>query len=227
MRTMLVVVLVLAMSVGTAVAADNAKPISRAGSTALMFDLGGLAALAAGNYQSLGLGAKYYIANGFAVRVGLGFGSTSTTTKNPADPLPTTQLGESKFSSTTFSIAPGIQYNLAQSNAVVAYVGAQISFTTGSQERTGNANNFNVGFSKDHKYTESTSTFGGAAFVGVEWFAWDNISFAGEYRFNFSSTSGKATSKNATTSTDVDAPSTTALGIGSGNAAALTLSVFF
>ena len=226
MKQLIAVVLVLTLAVGTALAADNSKPIQKAGSTALMFDLGGLANLSAGNYQG-GVGFKYYISNGFAVRAAVGFGMTSTTTKNPADPIPTTQESESKYSAMNFTIAPGIQYNVATSAAVVAYVGAQISYTMGSQTREGNANNFNVGFSKDHEYKESTSTFGGAAFVGVEWFAWDNISFAGEYRFNFSTTSGKAESKNATTSESTDAPSSTAFGLSSGNAANLTLCVYF
>ena len=226
MKKTLVVVLVLAVAFGTAVAGDNAKPITKAGNTALMFDLGGLAALSANNYQG-GLGAKYYISNGFAVRIGLGFNSSSTTTKNPADPVPATQLSESKYSALSFTVAPGIQYNVASSAAVVAYVGAQVAFTMGKQERDGNANSFNVGFTKDNKYKESTSTFGAAAFVGVEWFAWDNISLAGEYRFGFTSTTGDAESTAGTTSTKVDAPSTTAIGLGSGNAAALTLSVYF
>lgn len=225
MKQLIAGVLVLTLAVGTALAADNSKPIQKAGSTALMFDLGGLANLSAGNYQG-GVGFKYYISNGFAVRAAVGFGMTSTTTKNPADPVPTTQESESKLSGMTFSIAPGIQYNVATSAAVVAYVGAQISYSMGSQTRTGNANNFNVGFSKDHEYKESTSTFGGAAFVGVEWFAWDNISLAGEYRFNFSTTSGKAESKNATTSDSQDAPSSTAFGLSSANSANLTLSVY-
>ena len=97
-----------------------------------------------------------------------------------------------------------------------------------SQERTGNANGFGVGFTKDNSYNESNSMFGAAAFVGVEWFAWDNISLAGEYRFGFSSTTGKAESKNATTSVSVRCSErTTSIGLGSGNAAALTLSVYF
>lgn len=226
MKKLLAVVLVLTVTLGTAVAADNSKPITKAGSTALMFDLGGLANLSAGNYQG-GLGIKYYISNGFAVRGALSFGMTSTTTKNPADPVPTTQLSESKLSSLSFTVAPGIQYNVATSAAVVAYVGAQVSFTMSSVEREGNANGTGLGFTKDNKYKQSSSIFGAAAFVGVEWFAWDNISLAGEYRFGFSSSTGKEESSNATTSVTEDAPSTTSFGLGSGNAAALTLSVYF
>jgi opacity protein-like surface antigen len=226
MKKILALVLILTVALGVAQAGDNAKPITKAGSTALMFDLGGLANLSAGAYQG-GFGAKYYLANGFAVRVSLGFSSSSTTTKNPTTPTPTTQLGESKYTSTSFTVAPGIQYNVATSNAVVGYVGAQVAFTTGSQERTGNANGFGVGFTKDNSYNESNTSFGVAAFVGVEWFAWDNISLAGEYRAGFNTTSGKAESKNATTSVSVDAPSNTSMGLSSGNSACLTLSVFF
>ncbi len=226
MKQLLVVVLVLAVALGNAVAGDNAKPITKAGNTALMFDLGGLAALSANNYQG-GFGAKYYISNGFAVRLGLGFSSSSTTTQNPADPVPTTQLSESKFSSTSFTVAPGIQYNVASTAAVVAYVGAQIAFTTGKQERDGNANNFGVGFTKDHMYTESSSTFGGAAFVGVEWFAWDNISLRRGVPVQLLLHIGECQIQECHNLHNSRCSVTTTLGIGSGNAAALTLSVFF
>lgn len=225
MKQLIVVVLALTVACGTALAADNVKPMQKAGATALMFDLGGLANLSAGNYQG-GVGLKYYFSNGVAVRASVGFGMTSTTTKNPADPVPTTQESESKYTAMNFSIAPGIQYNVATSNSVVGYVGAQVSYTMASQKREGNASGFGVGYSKDHEYKESTSTFGAAAFVGVEWFPWDNISFAAEYRFNFSTTSGKAEFKNATTSGDSDAPSSTSFGLSSGNAANLTLCVY-
>ncbi len=226
MKKMMALVLVLSLVVGLAQAADTAKPVVKAGSVAMLFDLSGLANLGAGNYQG-GLGMKYYIANGFSGRIGVGFNTSSTTTKNPTTPTPTNQLSDSKVSSTSITIAPGIQYNLATSNAVVGYVGAQVAFTTGSTERTGNANSFGVGFTKDNSYNESSTTFGVAAFIGVEWFAWDNISLAGEYRFGFSTTSGKAESKTATASTTADSPSQTSLGLGSANAAALTLAVYF
>jgi|WetSurMetagenome_2_1015567.scaffolds.fasta_scaffold514235_1 opacity protein-like surface antigen len=226
MKKMLALVLIIALAAGFAQAADNAKPVQKAGSTALMFDLGGLANLSAGAYQG-GFGAKYYIANGFAARVSLGFSTSGTTTKNPATTVPATQLSESKETSTSLTIAPGIQYNVATSNAVVGYLGAQVSFTTTSHERTGNANGFGVGFTKDNSFNESSTIFGIAGFIGVEWFPWDNIAFSGEYRAGFSTSSGKVESKNATTSASQDAPSTTAIGLSSGNQAALTVSVFF
>jgi opacity protein-like surface antigen len=228
MKRLVAVLLVLVLVCGPALAADTAKPITKAGSKALMFDLGGLANLSANNYQG-GLGFKYYISNGFAVRVALGFTMSSVTEKNPSTvtPLPATQLSESKLSSMSFTIAPGIQYDLVTTNAVVAYVGAQVSFTSSSQERTGNNAGTGVGFLKDYSYKTSSSIFGAAAFIGVEWFAWENISLAGEYRFGFSTSSGKSESSSPTASASQDAPSTTAFGINSGNGANLTLAVYF
>lgn len=226
MKKILTLVLVLAMAAGFAQAGDNAKPVQKAGSMALMFDLGGLANLAAGAYQG-GVGAKFYIANGFAARLSLGAGMSSTTTKYPGTTVPANALSESKETNTTFSIAPGIQYNLATSNAVVGYVGAQVSLSTSSRERTGNASGFGAGFTKDNSYNESHTSFGVAGFIGVEWFAWDNIAFSGEYRIGLATSSGKSESKTATTSVSTDDPSSTTFGTSAGNAAALTVSVFF
>ncbi len=228
MKRLVAVLLVLALVCGPALAGDTAKPITKAGSKALMFDLGGLANLSAGNYEG-GLGFKYYISNGFAARIALGFNLGSETTKNPSTvtPLPANQLSESKLSTMSFTIAPGIQYNLVTTNAVVAYVGGQVSFTSSSQERTGNNAGLGVGFTQDHSFTTSSTIFGAAAFVGVEWFAWDNISLAGEYRFGFSTSSGKSESKSPNASVSQDAPSTTSFGIGSANGANLTLAVYF
>jgi hypothetical protein len=226
MKHLIALLLVLALVCGSVLAADTAKPITKAGSKALMFDLGGLANLSAGNYEG-GLGLKYYISNGFAVRLGLGFGMTSETTKNPATTVPANQLSESKLSGMSFSIAPGIQYNLVTTNAVVAYAGAQVSFTSSNQERTGNNAGMGVGFTQGSSYKTSSSIFGAAAFIGVEWFAWENISLAGEYRFGFSTSSGKTESSSTTASASQDAPSSTSFGIGSANGANLTLAVYF
>ena len=228
MKRMVAVLLVLALAGGSLLAAETAKPITKAGSKALLFDLGGLANLSAGNYEG-GLGLKYYISNGFAVRLGLGFGMSSETTKNPSTvvPLPANQLSESKLSGMSFSIAPGIQYNLVTTNAVVAYAGAQVSFTSSNQERTGNNAGMGVGFTQGSTFKTSSSIFGVAAFIGVEWFAWENISLAGEYRFGFSSSSGKTESSSTTASASQDAPSSTSFGLGSANSANLTLAVYF
>ena len=229
MKKLLLMILVISVAANVALAGDNAKPITKAGNAALMFNLGGLANLSAGNYEG-GLGFKYYIANDFAVRLGLGFSTSSSTDKNPSTvtPLPATVLSESKLTSTTFTVAPGIQYNIAKSNAVVAYVGGQASISTTSQEREGNSVGFGVGYTSGAKYKESGTVFGVAAFVGAEWFPWDNISFAGEYRIGFVSGTGKieSTVPAPGTSTSVDKPSSTVIGISSANAACLTLSVF-
>jgi hypothetical protein len=228
MKRIIVALLVVAVAGSFAFAGDNAKPITKAGNAALLFDLGGLANLSAGNYEG-GFGAKYYLSNDLALRLGLGFTSSSQTTKNPTTgTLPPTILSESKLTSMSFSVAPGVQFNIAKTNAVVAYVGGLVSFTTSSTKREGNSVGFNTGFTSGAEYKESNSIFGVAAFVGAEWFAWDNISFSAEYRFGFSSTTGKVESTVPApgVSTSTDSPSTTSFGISSGNAANLTLAIY-
>jgi opacity protein-like surface antigen len=227
MKRMLVVLLVVAFAVTSGFAQDP-KPMTKAGDKALMFDLGGLAALSANNYQG-GMGFKYYLSKGLALRAALGFRSSSETTKNPVSPTPTNQIGESKLSTFEFSIAPGVQVNLAQTGPVVAYVGAQVGYTSSNTSREGSTNINIVDFDKDTKSEVSSSIFSAAAFIGFEWFPWTNISLAGEYRLGFSSSSGKTkiTLPPPAEGTETDSPSTTQFGLASGNAAALTLAVYF
>jgi hypothetical protein len=79
------VALVAVMLTSDSFAADP-KPLTHSGAKALLFDLGGLANLAAGNYGG-GLGFKYYIASDLAVRLSLGFSTSTQTSKNAQTPL--------------------------------------------------------------------------------------------------------------------------------------------
>lgn len=226
MKKFVAVVVLLSTVAATGMAGDPSKPISKTGSKALLFDLTGLAVLSAGNYQG-GIGGKYFVANGFAVRLALGAFSSATTTTNPAVPIPAIQLSESRYTSVGFSIVPGVQWNVAQSNAIQAYVGLQISYSRKVEERTGNASSFDLGFTKDNGYKKWENSFGAGALVGVEWFAWDNISLAGEYRLTFESRSGKTEGHSGSVVSGLEAPRNVTFGLGTGNAAGLTLSVYF
>ncbi len=228
MKKILLVLLVVAVGVNLALAGDNAKPLTKAGTTALLFDLNGLAGLGAGNFEG-GFGGKYYIANQFAVRLGLGFSYNTQTDKNPATPpLPTTVLSESKRTTFSVTVAPGIQYNVVTSGPVVGYLGGQVSFTTNSDNRDGNSNGLGAGFTNGASYKVTGTTFGVALFIGAEWFAWDNISLAAEYRLGFSTTSGKTEQSfpAPTPGTSFDSPTVTNIGLGSASAANFTLAIY-
>jgi hypothetical protein len=101
-------------------------------------------------------------------------------------------------------------------------------FTTSSENRDGNASGFGAAYTNGASYKVTSTTFGVGVFVGAEWFAWDNISLAAEYRLGFSTSSGKTEIGVPApgTGTSFDSPSTTSIGLGSGNAAALTLAIY-
>jgi hypothetical protein len=224
-RHLAMLVLVSLISATVAFAGDP-KPLTQTGNKALLFDLGGLATLAAGNYGG-GLGAKYYLSQDLAIRLSFGFNTSTQTTKNTQPtPLPANRLAESKLTSTEFTVGPAIVYNIAKSSTVAAYVGGMLSLTTSSDKRDGNDAidaDFNVG----QAYRLSSTAWGFAAIMGVEWFPWENISFSGEYRLGYNHSTGDAEVTSAGVSTTTDGPITSGFGLGSANSAALTLSVFF
>jgi hypothetical protein len=225
MKRLAVLVLVLLFLTSVSLAGDP-KPLTYPGAKALLFDLGGLAYLAAGNYGG-GLGAKYYIANDLAIRLSVGFTTSTTTTKNPVSPLPTGQIAESDLTGTDFTVTPAITYNIAKTSTVVAYVGALFSFTSASDKREGNSGGLGVGYDSGESYRQSSTTFGAGGLLGVEWFPWENISFSAEYRLGFASSSSETESSTTATSVTTDGPSTTGFGLGSANSGALTLSLYF
>jgi opacity protein-like surface antigen len=225
MKRLAVLVLVLLFLTSVSVAGDP-KPVTHAGAKALLFDLGGLADLAAGNYGG-GLGAKYYIGPDLALRLSLGFTTATTTTKNPVSPLPVNQVGESKLTGTEFTMTPAITYNVAKTSTVVAYVGAMFAYTSASDKREGNAGGLGVGYASGASYRQSSTTLGFGALLGVEWFPWENISFSAEYRLGYAHTSSETESATTATSVTTDGPTTSGFGLGSANSGALTLSLYF
>jgi len=225
MKRLAVLVLVLLFLTSVTLAGDP-KPITYSGAKALLFDLGGLATLAAGNYGG-GLGAKYYIGHDLALRLSLGFSTGTTTSKNVQSPLPVNRLGESKLTSSEFTVAPAVTYNLARTSTVVAYVGAMFSYTSASDKREGNSASLAVDYDSGESYRQSSSGFGFGGLLGVEWFPWENISFSAEYRLGYGHSSSETESATTATTVTVDGPTVNGFGLGSANSGALTLSLYF
>jgi hypothetical protein len=225
MKRLAVLTLVVLFLASVSFAGDP-KPLTHSGAKALLFDLSGLAYLAAGNYGG-GLGAKYYIAQDFALRLGFGFSTATTTTKNPLSPLPANQVAESKETVTQFSVEPAVTYNVARTSTVVAYVGGMFIFTSTSDKRDGNSAGLGVGYNAGASYRSSTTGFGVGALFGVEWFPWENFSLSAEYRLGYAHNSSETESTTTATSVTTDGPSTNGFGLGSANSGALTLSLYF
>ncbi len=225
MKRIGVLVLVVVVGCGVVFAAEP-KPVTYSGAKALMFDLGGLADLAAGNYGG-GLGFKYYLGPDLALRMSLGFNTSTATTKNLVTPLPATQMSESQLTHTDFTLGPAITYNFAKSSTVAAYVGGMFFFTYSRDRREGNSGSLAVGFDNGEAYRSSATTVGFAGLLGVEWWAWENVSFSAEYRLGYNHQSSQVESSTPAVSVTTDGPTTNGFGLGSANSGALTLSVYF
>jgi opacity protein-like surface antigen len=223
MKRFLVLALVALLVVSVTYAGDSIVPKTKAGNKALLFTLGGLSNLSAGQYGG-GIGAKYYFANNWAGRLGIGFNTSTETTKNPQSPTPAGETGERDETSTNFSITPGVLYTIAVSGPVNAYVGGQLLFVMGSTSADGIGGN---GFDSDSKLETSTTSIGAGLLLGVEWFPWENVSFGAEYALGFLSGSGETESTVNGTGSTSDSPSTMSIGTSAVNGANLTLSVFF
>jgi hypothetical protein len=220
MKRSLALVLVALLVVSVTYAGDTVVPKTKAGNKAVLFTLGGLANLGAGTYGG-GIGGKYYFADKWAGRLGIGFTTSTETTKNPASTVPAGQKSERDQTSTTFTVAPAVLYTLATTGAVNAYTGAQIYFVSSTTSTD------DPGFDADSKVETSSTGFGAGLLLGVEWFPWENISFGAEYTFGFLTESGDRTNTVNGTSTKSDGPSTTSIGTAAVNGANLTVSVFF
>jgi opacity protein-like surface antigen len=101
------------------------------------------------------------------------------------------------------------------------------SFTSSSDKREGNSSGLGVDYDTDESFRTSSSGWGFAAMLGVEWFPWENISFSGEYRLGYNNTSSETEASTTATTVTVDGPTTSGFGLGSANSAALTLSLYF
>jgi len=204
------VALLIAAVAGTSAWAQKTKE----GDKAWLFTLSGLSNLGVDGYNG-GLGLLYYLNDDLGLTVGLGFSTSSTTTKAPAG----SGGADEKESSLGLTLSPGVRFNLASSGPVVGYAGVGVLVGI-SSETTENPNHV----SGDKVETSSTS-IGAGVTVGAEWFAWSNVSLGASYSLAFTTSSGKTKTTSGGTTTEQDAPSTTT--IATTPSGAFTLSIYW
>ena len=213
--------------------AQDVIPSLAGGSKAILFSFGGLSFLSAGTFDG-GIGARYYLSDGFAVRAGLQFTSASQT--NPANPAAPQTGEDGKASSSAFGLSGAAEWHMGKAR-VIPYFGAGLSFTTTSTE----SKNAVVGNPPPAQTTTKNRTAGetvnGTAYVsgsalqvfgllGVEFFLYKELSLAAEYRLGYMSASRpdqEVTAGTTTTTTKVGSGST----VGISNSGLLTLAVYF
>lgn len=199
----LIILLLVSVS---ALAQDNTAK-HKAGSMGLIFSLNGLAHLGADNVGGLasdtisgGIGLKYFISPMLAFRVALGFHNHTTTSKPTST---NSSLVDEKKSMLGFAIRPGIEYHIGSVGPISGYLGAEVIFATKSNTIEG------VNHAPNTKYEESVTAFGGGAFKGAEWHAWQGVSIGAEYHLQFTNSNYKTKMTSGNTTTEYDSPTVT------------------
>jgi opacity protein-like surface antigen len=204
------VALLIAAVAGTSAWAQKTK----AGDKAWLFTLSGLSDLRVNGYNG-GLGLLYYLNDDLGLTVGLGFSTSSTTTKAPAG----SGGADEKESSLGLTLSPGVRFNIASSGPIVGYAGVGVLVGI-SSETTENPNHVS-----GNKVETSSTSIGAGVTVGAEWFAWSNVSLGASYSLAFTTSSGKTKTTSGGTTTERDAPSTTT--IATTPSGAFTLSIYW
>ena len=183
------------MFAGTPMTSQGDKALSFTINGLGSFDVSGVNSASVPGYGTLyGVGGKYFISQDMAFRAVVSFNNSSTTTKS-TDPV-----GDNKSTYTAIGFAPGLEWHMAAAGAVSPYWGLMANFGWAKNAYTPAGG------------TESNSsgtTFGAAALLGAEWYAWDGVSFNAEYQLGFNSSSTKSEAGGTST----DGPSYTNFGI--------------
>ncbi len=145
--------------------------VAKQGDKAVLFNFTGLSTLSLNAYQG-GIGGKYFISDGLAVRAMLLFGLDNRTTNS--SPQFTDDL-------LSLGIGGGLEYHLPLASRISPYLGGVFSFLT-------SAETVNPGGTKI-----SSTSFGLGGIGGIEYFFNQNLSLSAEYQFGLSSTSGSKT----------------------------------
>lgn len=208
--TLLMVAGLTTISIAQDAADDMARPITKSGSMAFMFNLSGLgtfglSSVSIGNPDGnpvAGFGMKYYLADNQAVRVLLALMMTD----DGDDPANTTNTTTS-----TIGIGAQYEYHFGALYSTSPYIGAAINFATTSSTSKNDANT----------PTETSTThtqLGIGAVAGFDWYFTKGMALGAQYGLGFVSNS--MSSDPAPTE---DYPSSTNIGIAGAGAVHLVV----
>ncbi len=182
MRKLLVVLFVV-ISFSANIFAQEVKPAPMAGTAGILFTFSGFSNLGAGNFEG-GFGGKYFFTKNFALRGIVSFTNASLTE-------PTATIDE-ETSATRFGIGAAVEYHF-MTKRVSPYIGGGVQFSTTSTEHS-----YPSGFEEKTTETDYSVSINGSGFsggtsftvfgaVGAEFFLFDELSLAAEYRLGLES----------------------------------------
>lgn len=156
-------------------------PQTQQGAKALYFGFNGLSELSVNNTY---IGGQYLFADNLAVFGDLSLGFKTTKENKGAEDITDNNIG--------FNL--GISYYLFQKGTVAMYLSPQFGFSSGNYE------------DENTKIKTTNNKFDVGVSFGVEWWAFDNISFAVSTLVGFKST--KTTVKNDNNNLETESTST-------------------
>jgi outer membrane protein W len=194
--------------------ANMARPNTKSGDAAFVFNLAGLGAfglsaptigtvtgITGSGFNSTpvaGAGVKFYIADNMAVRVLLAFASTS----NGADTT-------ANVKTSTIGIGAAFEYHFKPVYSTSPYVGGGINFASASMTNAG-------GTTSERKWGASLINIG--VLAGFDWYFTRGLAIGGEYALGYSGQSSSASVNGKDLDPAPPTTSTIALGIvGSGS----------
>jgi outer membrane protein W len=187
--------------------ADIIRPLTKQGSAAMMFTLGGIGTFGIGG-PSVGpvggAGMKYFFSDDMALRVLIGFSNSSS----GADSTFTGTQNTGKEVSTNLGIGAGVEWHFRPLYSTTPYVGAQLTFAT--QSRT-NTTGFGTTAKPDVDVKNSQTDIGVGLFAGFDWFFTRGLALGGEVNAGFSTGSSATTNGS---NVEITNPRTTNISVG-------------
>jgi len=205
---------------------DIIRPITKAGSAAFLFTLGGFGTFnlagpvvaTVSNTPIAGAGMKYFISDDLGLRILLALG---TSTKGADSILPA-----GKTASMNFGLGAALEYHFRPLYSTSPYIGGGVNFGSGTLTTTTKSG----GTSTEVK--SSGTSIGLGVFAGFDWFFTRGIAIGAEYGLGFTTNSGSTTTtvtpaSGSSTSTTSDAPSNSGIALGLNGSASVHAVVYF
>jgi opacity protein-like surface antigen len=196
--------------------AQSISPNLTKGTESLLFSFGGFSNLTAGNFDG-GIGAKYYFKDRAALRLGVQIATADQDI--PANPGPGQQGTDGEASGSRLGVSAALELHRGTGRANV-YLGGGVGFSKASTEVKSpvigpSTNQTIVKNDRNGESINGITFLAGTGFnlfalAGAEFFLFQEVSLAAEYRLGFAKLSRsdeEVTSGNQTTTTKVGASS--------------------
>jgi opacity protein-like surface antigen len=202
--------------------AQAAAVETTAGTKAMVFRFSGLSNLGLSGYSSLldlgdldvpanvGVGVRYYISDGLAIRPGLDIGMASTKTKGQGG------FTDAKTSGSVIGLSVAVEKHLPGPASVSPYMGAGAGFMMAKV--TVEPSRFLPSDPGDElKTTDKATMFNVFGMLGFEWGFTESLTLGGEYRLGLNSASG-STEEEMQSAPTIKSDEISGLGVGFGTA---------